>query len=247
MTTTAAGAGGAIVSGSHAGFAAVQGFGYAAGSAATGGAQEEDSLRFSRQIQENIGDWRLDDVFRPKLFQAIRARTTLDVEVVGAAANFERILADMKQSDPEQFEQSEQVRNMKLSSTVWNSDVVSWDMRQAAQRGDPPCKQIEMNLGVILTGESRPEANITLMWFVQEDDDSAEKSGADNEPFKLVDVNQAARSQRKKYITNNRFYVISSAGHSRKDWTANGCALLKREVEKAINELCAKMAKDMFP
>jgi hypothetical protein len=216
--------------------AARAGVGGGAAVARAGAARKDDSVQASHEIQKHIGDWRVADVLVPRLQRALEARTRIPVEV--------------RPSD------GELDLGMDLAKPPGEAakELVDGAERHLAAKPDPGVKTFPVRVSVTYAGGAEPQLSCTFAWHPRSCIDEmmadaiAEHMGKRRGgSFIIHDDREKAMARYRKAHRHHHEYSCTSKPHAREEWLRDGCALLKREVERGLDELCAKMAKDMFP
>lgn len=226
----AAGLAGGLVAGAIGGVGAIGSAVGAISSAAqlgtgilvAGPATKDDSERFSDELKKSCTTWRLTDVSAEKLRVVLRRSTAIPVEMVEAISEvWEKEFNELKDAPPE---------------------VVQ---TKAKER-----KEIHTLLIVWFRGKGEPYLDITLSWSPWEGpfpswmrEMTAQSEEDQKDSFKIIEVPTFDDKELKKH----RRYHFETAKHTREEWVKDNCAALKQELERGLDQLLPKMARDLFP
>jgi len=199
-----------------------------------------DSLQFSRRIQQNIGNWQLEEVFETQLSRALEWwRGGCEVELVDLMESMKRPL---ETGDAEGNQVKEDAESGQMSEAQWKERMQAEARQQPyVQMENKGAKQINAHVFLTLTGRKRPYLTTALVWFPSPVQKPAGSDQDEAAAFNMVD-----KSVEEKAASDYHMYMLRGLGHSRDEWVKDSCAVLKSEVDSVLSELCRDMASDLF-
>ena len=166
------------------------------------------------------------------------SRTSLQVEVT-----------DLFKQDLTEEEKKLYQESLMIGSQMSRQTMQEIEAKRA--RLNPTTKRIDAFLMLMFMGKGSPKLTMTLSWTPRRvPDGQAAASVAlkdKNTSFDVVDTSAAGGHAYMDEYKTSRIYMYDSPGHDREKWTSDNCAVLKQEIERGLDELCARMTADIFP